>query len=159
MSTNTGMRSLLIPLGEKHFLVPSACVAEVTSYREPERVADMQPAWLLGTINWRNQRVPVLAIENVLSLPIFAKNLKRRIIIFYGLELNQVLPFYAIVATDIPRALSVAEDHLGQLHDEKPTGVVFSVEMLSENVTVWLPDVSYLESLFRKSLGFLGLKG
>lgn len=158
MSTNTGIRSLLIPLGEKYFLVPSACVAEVTTYREPERVADMQPAWLLGTINWRNQRVPVLSIENVLSVPVFAKNAKRRIIIFYGLELKQVLPFYAIVATDIPRALSVTEEHLGQLRDDKPTGTVFSVEMPSENMSVWLPDVSYFENLFRKSLGFLGLK-
>lgn len=164
MST-TGIRSLLIPLGEKYFLVPSACIAEVTAYREPERIADMQPSWLLGIINWRNQRVPVLAIESILAIPAFAKDAKRRLVIFYGLglnglELNQVVPFYGLVATDIPRALTVAPEHLGLPHEDNPPATAFSVDMPGDdNIVVWLPDIGYFENLLRKSSGFLGLKG
>jgi len=57
------VRCLLIPISGGQLLLPNSVVAEVFPYNEPERVAENQPNWLLGLIDWRNQRIPLLSIE------------------------------------------------------------------------------------------------
>ena len=54
--------SLLVPLAENRLLVPRANIAEVTGYREPEPYSGSLP-WLLGSIGWAGERIPVLSFE------------------------------------------------------------------------------------------------
>ncbi|MEN8215790.1 MAG: chemotaxis protein CheW [Pseudomonadota bacterium] len=145
---NTQVRCLLIPIGEEQLLLPSAVVAEVSPYNEPEQMSDNQHKWLLGIINWRNQRVPLLSIEEALSLPSATSVKKYRTVILYGLEFTQTMPFYAFISTEVPRTLTVTEESLTNPSANVRSGVVFQVKV-DNTETAWLPDLTYLENLLR----------
>jgi chemosensory pili system protein ChpC len=146
------VRCLLIPISGGQLLLPNSVVAEVFPYNEPERVAENQPNWLLGLIDWRNQRIPLLSIEEALSLPVATSAKKYRTVILYGLESTAVMPYYALRTAEVPRSVAVKEEDLTEPSSEKRTGLVFSVVYNTE--TVWLPDFSYLENLLKKSQAF-----
>jgi chemosensory pili system protein ChpC len=144
------IRCLLIPNGGGQLLLPSTIVAEVFDYNEPELVFNDQPKWLLGMINWREQRVPLLSIEEALSLHKKEVPLKKyHTVVLYGLESTQTMPFYGFRATNVPGSLAVVEKTLIRFNVEKRKGLVFNVEHDSNQVL--LPDVNYLENLLIKS--------
>lgn len=150
LNHNSVIRSLLIPLCQRQLLLPSTIVAEVSAYTQPEKTVETQLAWLLGMVHWRHHHIPVVSLENLWSLPHTAVSTKRqRIIILYGLEFTDTLPFYAFTAADIPRTLAISENSLTQPSTEVPQGVVLSVQ-LSEQETVWFPDLVYLENLLHQ---------
>jgi chemosensory pili system protein ChpC len=144
------IRCLLIPTRGGQLLLPSTVVAEVFAYYKPEPVSDNQPNWLLGITSWREQRVPTLSIEEALSLPITTSVNRHRTIILHGLESTQIMPFYAFIATDIPRPLAVTEATLTNHNIDARRGLTFTVQ-LDNAETVWLPDLSYLENLLRQA--------
>ncbi|EIJ43750.1 chemotaxis signal transduction protein [Beggiatoa alba B18LD] len=158
MSLNENVvRSLLIPISSGNFLLPSTLVAEVTPYTNPTPVAETQPDWLLGTVLWREQKVPVLSINTALSLPAIDLSENYRIVVLYGLEAPQMLPFYAFLATDIPQALSIKPENLLNPYEEKRKGLVYGIQLADNErlESAWLPDVAYLEGLIKKSLPLL----
>ena len=53
---------VLVPRRDTTALLPNVAVAEVLSARPLQPVAG-GPAWLLGNLDWRGYRVPVLALE------------------------------------------------------------------------------------------------
>jgi len=146
MSNNSAIRCLLIPFGAGQLLLPTAVIAEVTSYNEPEQLNDNQPDWLLGIINWREQRLPLLSIEKALSLPMIHSVNKARTVVLYGLESPHTMAFYAIQTVDVPRTIAkVTKDNLiNNPEAEKNTGLLFNVKV-HQTETAWLPDLSYLE--------------
>jgi chemosensory pili system protein ChpC len=142
------IRCLLIPVGEEQLLLPSAIIAEITAYSEPTLITKQQPDWLLGRIDWRNQNVPLLAVENLLSLPTISSAVKYRTVILYGLENLQVLPFYGLRMSEVPRSLIVTADSLINNQDAKVRrGLVYNIKIHNTEETAWLPDLTYLESL------------
>jgi chemosensory pili system protein ChpC len=56
------IRSLWIPLREVNMLLPHVAIAEVGNFRVPDEQPDT-PDWLLGTIDWRGQIIPVISLE------------------------------------------------------------------------------------------------
>jgi chemosensory pili system protein ChpC len=149
MIDKTIIRSLLIPLNGGQLLLPIAAVAEVTPYHKPETVATSSPDWLLGVVHWRNHSVPLVSIEKLLSLSTVIPTTKHRLVVFYGLESTQ-LPFYAIVAAEVPRVINLSESSLSNPGVETRPGLVFSA-IINNRETVWLPDLGYLENLLRKT--------
>ncbi|PHX43780.1 chemotaxis protein [Pseudomonas sp. NZIPFR-PS5] len=58
----TSLTGLLIPLSDRHLLLPNVAVAELIDYQDS--VADpAAPQWYLGPINWRNRSLPLLSFE------------------------------------------------------------------------------------------------
>lgn len=154
MSVQDVVRSLLIPVKGGQFLLPSAVVAEVTPHQNTLEKLENQPSWLAGIFVWRNQRVPLLALDDILGLP--TSDLKTHeyyTVVLYGLDANQILPFYAFLATDVPRALAVKEHAVNLLGDAVPMGIAHKIQVHHEDVqeSAWLPDVVYFENLLRKS--------
>lgn len=145
------IRCLLIPIGGGQILLPHAVIAEVCPYHKPEQIAENQPNWLLGRVNWRHQQVPLLSIEEALSLSVaISAEKKYRMVILYGLESTALMPYYALRTIDVPRTISVTEESLTLVPSpEVRTGLVFSAMYNSEKV--WLPDLSFLENLLKKS--------
>jgi chemosensory pili system protein ChpC len=149
MSNNITVRCLLVPIGlEQQLLLPSTVVAEIFPYQQPEPVVGSHPSWLLGHIDWRGQSVLVISMEKILSLP-SPSSKPYRTMILYGLESNQTLPFYAFLVTDIPRTLMLTEELLTQFASGERNGIIFQVE-ISQQGTVWIADLTYLENLLRK---------
>jgi chemosensory pili system protein ChpC len=142
------IRCLLIPVGKEQLLLPSAIVAEITAYSEPTLITKQQPDWLLGNIDWRNQNIPLLAVENLLSLSTASSDVKYRTVILYGLENLQVLPFYGLRITEIPRSFMVTADNLINNPGTKVRrGLAYNVKLHPTDDTAWLPDLTYLENL------------
>ncbi len=141
------IRSLLTPINGGQVLLPSAVIAEVTSYRQLERV-DTPPDWFLGILQWRGQQVPMVCIEKILSLTPVPPTFKHCIVILYGLESPQ-LPFYGFLAVDVPRVIAISEESLTHPTQEGRPGLAFSVTLLNQD-TVWLPDLAYVENSIRK---------
>jgi len=148
---NTGLRCLLLPTNGGPLLLPSAVIAEVSSYQPPESISETQPNWLLGILNWREQQIPMLSIEEALSLSTttVSSTKKYRTIILYGLESNQTLPFYAFIAIDVPRPFIITEENITDPNTDARRGIAFNVK-INQQESAWLPDLNYLENLLRQ---------
>lgn len=154
VNQSSHIRCLLVPVGggQSQLLIPSAVVAEVTNYKVPEKKLGNSPKWLLGLIEWRGQHVPVISIEDILAHAPLPPTNDQRLVILYGLETSQFLPFYAFIASNIPSALSLSSKYFNEFTEEKQPGIVFNVTLAtksgSENIAIL--DVTYLEGLLRK---------
>ncbi len=135
------LRCILIPIGCGQLLLPSAVIAEICPYDEPKEIINKNG--VLGFIDWCDKKLPLLSVEEALSLapPYCVK--KYQNLILYGLD---TIEFYAIRATDMPRSLMVKSENLIELEKiENHNGLIYKVKYESE--VAWLPDLSYLEGI------------
>ncbi|WP_353573171.1 chemotaxis protein CheW [Candidatus Albibeggiatoa sp. nov. BB20] len=146
------VRSLLIPIGNKQVLLPSAVIAEIAPYSEPDSFGEESS--LLGTFEWRQQVVPVLSIQQLFQLSDTKTALRQRLVILYGLESVSILPFYAFVASGVPRTITITEEMLSTASNVKMTGLSCELELKipeHEAMIAWVPDLTFLENTLRKS--------
>jgi len=147
----TAVRCLLIPINQGQLLLPTAVIAEISHYARPQTIIEGQPEVMLGIIDWRQQQIPLLSMENLLSLPVEVRTPRRRTVIVYGLQSPQQLPFYAFLAIDIPKTITVVAEQLAHFSTDVPQGLAFSVQM-AEHETVWVPNLGYLETVLTEQL-------
>lgn len=122
MSANVdSVRSLWIPLKDMNLLLPNVAVAEVVAYRAPDEV-EGGPDWLLGKLSWRGQEVPVVSYEAFCgrSAPVEAD--LSRITVMNTAQAGSGLPFYALVASGIPRLFQADADGLEETVDGEQAG-------------------------------------
>lgn len=135
------LRCILIPIGYGQLLLPSAVVAEISAYEKPKEVINKNG--VLGFIDWSDKKLPLLSVEEGLSLPTPYCVTKFQNIILYGLD---TIEFYAIRATDMPRSLIVKSENLIELERiDYHNGLIYRLQYESEEA--WLPDLSYLEGI------------
>ena len=135
------LRCILIPIGCGQLLLPSAVVAEISAYDEPKKIINKNG--VLGFIDWCDKELPLLSVEEALSLPAPYCVKKYQSLILYGLD---TIEFYAIRATDMPRSLTVKSENLIELEKiDSHNGLIYKVKYESEEA--WLPDLSYLEGI------------
>ena len=103
------VRALLIPTGAFPIVLPNASVSEVIDFREPARPAAGMPDWLLGSVTWRQQAMPVASIERMFGQPFNSEAPKLRIVVCYGIRQNGRFPYLGFVAKGIPRMMRVTE--------------------------------------------------
>ncbi len=102
---------LLLPLNGETLLLPNAAIAEIIDFESPDPISDA-PAWLLGWLNWRDRRIPVISFE-VASGGIPPEQMQgKRIAVLNTLNSNPRVPYVAIVLQDIPRLKLVQRDAL-----------------------------------------------
>jgi len=98
------VRSLWIPLREVNMLLPNVAIAEVSNFRVPDEQPDT-PDWLLGTIDWRGQIIPVVSLELFCGDKIPANPVYSRFIIVNSVRANSPVHHYALVAAALPRSI------------------------------------------------------
>lgn len=146
------VRSLLVPIGTKQLLLPSSVIAEVAPYTAPRSFGKPDEA-ILGVVDWREQVVPVLSLQYIYHLPPTQLSQRQRLIVLYGLEAVQLLPFYAFIAISVPRTLALTADNLTAPKTQKATNLYFEVEVQLADETLepaLIPDLTNLENLLRK---------
>jgi aryl carrier-like protein len=135
------LRCILIPIGCGQLLLPGAVIAEICPYDEPKKIINNNG--VLGFIDWCDKELPLLSVEEALSLAAPYCVNKYQNLILYGLD---SIEFYAIRATDMPRSLMVKSENLIKLEKiESHNGLIYKVRYESEEA--WLPDLSYLERI------------
>ena len=151
MAQDEVVRSLLVPLQGRSLLVPSTVVAEVVSYSEPEEAEGDAP-WLLGMIRWREQTIPALSFEAADGGSAGSPGTRARFAVFKALNNRPGLPYFAMLAQQIPRLLSVYPDTIEVLEGERDYGKAVRESVLVNGEPALIPDLDYLEGLLYKQL-------
>ncbi len=137
------LSTLLIPLDEHQLLLPNVAVAEIIGYTEAEPVAD-SPDWLLGFIDWRQQRVPLVCPERLNGQPVAAAGPDRRIAVLNGIIGDPQLPFCAVVVAGVPRQMRITAADISR-YEDGDTGPAEKSWALVNGELALIPDLDYLQ--------------
>lgn len=146
------IRSLLLPLEDDNLLLPGTVVAEVVGYVPPEPAGNGSPDWLLGSIDWRGQRVPCVAFESLggQSVPEGA-GARARLVVLKAVGEDPTMPYIAVRTRSIPRLINVEREGL-EIRDEEmpPQGIQQAV--LAHGEPALIPDLAAVEGWVRDAL-------
>jgi chemosensory pili system protein ChpC len=106
------VRSLWVPLDGMNLLVPNVAIAEVINYQPLDLIQD-GPEWLLGSLRWRDQQLPVVSLESLFGFDLPQSERGTRISVVNSVKAGSPLSFYAMVTAGIPRLISADADALG----------------------------------------------
>lgn len=148
-----GLRGVLIPAGHKHILLPNAAVAEIIVFREPTPKAGM-PNWLLGFIDWRGLKTPVIAWERLVEKREPAwKTQRTYIAVLNTLNGNPAVTHIGLLSIGVSRltrirAEIVAEDKNETLTSPLIKAAVTITSTIADSIMrlpSWIPDLDELE--------------
>ncbi|OLS61120.1 chemotaxis protein CheW [Pseudomonas putida] len=97
----TSLTGLLLPLSDRSLVLPNVAVAELIGYQACTTAPD-QPAWLLGWIDWRGQRLPLLSFEAACGGQTRVGE-RARIVVLNALG-GTSRSFFALLVQGIPRS-------------------------------------------------------
>lgn len=140
---------LKIPLHEDNALLPNAAVAEVIAFNEPEPISDA-PDWLLGHVQWRDRKVPLISLEAAIGGDIVEKT-GPRIAVLNTLNSNPRVPYIAILMQGIPSLMIVKPDALNW-NEEKQSNQNQSVSgyITMDGDMAMVPNLDNLEERIEK---------
>ena len=95
------LTGLLLPLSDRSLVLPNVAVAELIGYQACTPLPG-QPAWLLGWIDWRSQRLPLLSFEAACGGQTQVGE-RARIVVLNALG-DTGLRYLAVLLQDIPRS-------------------------------------------------------
>lgn len=149
------VRSLLLPISGYNLLLPGTMVAEVVSYTEPSPLPEQteEIPWLLGMVPWRGERVPLIALETVMSAASGEPGSQARIAVIKGITDQTAIPHFGILTQQIPRLVTVHPETIEVLEDEQASdyqGIEAQVLVTGEPALV--PDLEYLERELSRQL-------
>jgi chemosensory pili system protein ChpC len=145
------VRSLWVPLDGVNLLVPNVAIAEVINYQPLELIQE-GPEWLLGSLRWRDQELPVVSMESLCGLGLPRSERGARISIVNSVKPRSALPFYAIVTTAIPRLISADPDALGEsllAVRTLPDTVADCIQIGNEEALI--PELEIIQTLIENS--------
>ncbi len=145
------IRCLVLTVSVGKILLPASTVAEVLKTKQIEPVPAHKQAWLAGVLPWRNHSIVVVHWDKLSGLAVGqdAAYEDQHVVVLYGLQLGDTVPFYAVVCAEMPDTAIVQEEHLGKFSDNKRPGLLGTVTLQDEKI--WLPDLDYLENLIAQS--------
>jgi len=141
------VRALWAPLDGVNLLVPNVAIAEVINYQPLDLIQD-GPEWLLGSLRWRDQELPVVSMESLCGFGLPQSERGARISILNSVRPGSALPFYAMVTADIPRLISADADALGESMlavRTLPDTVADCIQIGSEEALI--PDLEIIQAL------------
>jgi chemosensory pili system protein ChpC len=145
------VRSLWVHLDGINLLVPNVAVAEVINYQPLELIQD-GPEWLLGTIRWRDQEVPVISMECLCGFRLPQSERGARISVLNSVKSSSALKFFAMVTAGIPRLISADADALGEsllALRSLPDTVADCVQIGNEEALI--PDLGVIQTMVESS--------
>ena len=145
------LRGVLLPLRETQLLLPNVTVSEVIGYRLPDPVNNA-PGWLLGSVTWRQRKVPIVSFEYFVHKAASRPGYRSRIALCHNLHDNPQMPYVGILCNSIPRLArvnsgTVAEPYLNEL---LPEMAVRHITYSGQDA--WIPDI---EALGKAASGYL----
>lgn len=148
------LATLLVPVHDRHLVVPNVTVAEIIPWRDPEPMASEAPQWLLGMLDWRQLSVPLISFEAINQEPAAKAVTGRRIAILNDVIGAPDLPFFGVVTTGVPRLLRVLADEIGA-DPEATTGPAETARVLVAGERGSIPDIEHIEREIQQELARL----
>lgn len=134
--------SLLLPLAGGQLLVPVDTLSEVIAMQTPVAAYDA-PAWYLGELNWREQRLPLLSFEVLRGQALATSSDASRIAVLSSGNPGGDLPFFALVLQGTPRLVRVTQAELAGREQPCAEGELMHVALSGEAAVI--PDLPALE--------------
>lgn len=149
----TEIRGLMIPITNGRVLLPNATVAEVIGYSIPDRAGQNAPEWLLGRVNWRGWRLPLVSFSLLAGMALDERTTGARVTVLKALGGHARLPYLALLAQGFPRLTTISSDIMvpvGEGSIQRP-GVLMDLMVRDDQAVI--PDLEQIESLVVESLG------
>lgn len=71
---------ILVPLAQGKLVLPRGVVEEVRSLGDLRTLAD-SPPWLIGSVRWSRERIPLVSIEPLLDQPLKEPSRRSRMVV------------------------------------------------------------------------------
>jgi len=143
------VRSQLISLEALRLVLPNTAIAEVVAYTQPELPEEGAPEWFLGHISWRGYRVPVASYEQMINQSGSKPDRRSRFIILNSITADSNLPFYGLLATGIPRLMSVDSNSIQNAPEIGETDSLIMRHVIVDKHAAVIPDQYELEALLK----------
>jgi len=146
------VRSVLIPLASGRLLLPNAAVAEVVAYQQATVATDV-PAWLLGFIEWRRIRIPLISFEGMLEEEWIREPGNRgRIVVVYTLNGDASLPCFGVVSQSVPSLVRITTENIMPSESEGEISPVVQKSASVNGETAMIPDLDEVEFMLLEAL-------
>ena len=139
-----GIRCLALPMAGDQLLLPSAVVAEIFSVPEIEPI-ESGPRWLLGSLSWRESKLPVICMEAVVGGERMAVAERSKIVVLRALSAALDPGYYAVLTQGIPRqvlASSATVQSAAAVDGERP---FVAAELNVDGEHSFIPDLDAVE--------------
>lgn len=136
------LTGLLLPLADRHLILPNVAVAELIDYQSSTFDIDTPP-WLLGWVSWRERQIPLLSFESACDQKTVIGD-RARIVILNALGGRPELRFIALLVQGIPRSYKI-DTQLSYV-DVPLCGLEQAAVQVGEHVAK-VPDLLALEEL------------
>ena len=150
--TPSEIRGVLLPLDNGQLLLPNASVSEVVGYIAPDSVEGDMPEWLLGTVAWRQQTVPLVSFELLTGGQHSEIGHRARIAICNTLNGNTERPFLGVLLRSIPHLVRVTEESVFPMEESGEMGDVVQRQVMVNGQEAWIPNLDALEKAVNEAL-------
>lgn len=151
---NVTIRSVILPLEQELMLLPGSVVAEVVAYALPAPPPAGAPAWMVGTMAWREQQVPLVSVEAFVSGgPAPQGSARGRIAVLKALANTSGLVYYGVVTRQIPRLAAVRREALEAVADGDDSRPGIGKSVVMDGEAMFIPDLDALEAAVRRAWG------
>lgn len=141
---------LAVSIGDTNLLAPMSAVAEMI-HNQPPQKAEPAPEWMLGWIDWRELKVPLIDFSAIQQREISRETDENtKILVLHSFAEAHEHRYYAMVTSGFPRALRVQEDsELNVLqHTESDDCVAMKVDFEQQSYVI--PDFEKLETYLQQ---------
>jgi len=151
-SLSREIHCVLIPAGSLRLLLPNSLIAEVVA-QPPVQPLRGKPAWVLGSITWRGQQVPLVSYTQLVGAVDRDTTQSVRVAVLRTLGGDPRLPFVALMTQGFPRLTALNPDLIVPVDDgaSLPTGERARA-LVGDDVAV-IPDLEWLEAELLEKLG------
>lgn len=138
----SSLTGLLLPLADRHLLLPNVAVAELIDYQQGEPSSD-SPPWYLRQVTWRDRQLPLVSFEAACGGPLVVGE-RARIVVLNALGGRPEVKFIALLVQGIPRSYKV-DSQLSFVDVPLSSLELAAVQVLDQVAKV--PDLLALEQL------------
>lgn len=142
----------LVALNGETWLLPNAAIADVLAFDNVE-LNTGSPDWLFGFVDWRDRRLPLVAAEGLLGLPIPERMPRARLLVINTVTDQVQAGQYVLVAQGYPQLVTVNERAVQQdWTDGLPERANTAARVRIGTNTTLIPDLDRIEGEIASAL-------
>lgn len=142
----------LVALNGETWLLPNAAVADVLAFDHVD-LNTGSPDWLFGFVDWRDRRLPLIAAEGLLGLPIPERMPRARLLVMNTVSNQVQAGQYVVVAQGYPQLVTVNERAVQQdWTDGLPERTNTACRVRIGSNMAMIPDLDRIEAKIASAL-------
>ncbi|WP_438970599.1 chemotaxis protein CheW [Methylophaga sp.] len=134
---------MLIPLQQHYLLLPNSTIAEVVP-RTGIDIDTPSPENWLGYLNWREQSLPIIHLEDLLKAGTDAESSGKKLCIINSINTTTEIEFYAIPCTGSPQLITLNQAALQLTHDDNNSPYLHCQIKIGNKVAL-IPNLDQIE--------------